>query len=355
MEYLVNLTKYLRAPLVICTSFKTFDTPLVSFKDPDEFPSSFYRLYGTHWGHVSKIHHVLTPESILGESLSKLLQQERESSKEVPAPARPLKLLNSLGLPTLKSVIHSYTENVELLLEEGKRVVPDVLNHEIQGIDEFLCSEHGFFRVGTAKGDGFTCTVYRKSFDTGHRMTVPVYVIMGELDISVDEFHALACDVDFRHQWDDQFHHVESAPMETVGDSNLTRLLKWTSKWPWPMAPREYNYVLEPHVFDDGTKLVMAASVDETPTNPLISASQPSSKSVPVKEYFGITAAKATGNSSCRYCVFHFDDPRVGKMPKWIENYVATTLLPSFPRKLLDGAKQYPKDRLVVFASHYNS
>ena len=119
------------------------------------------------------------------------------------------------------------------------------------------------------------------------------------------------------------------------------------------MAPREYNYVLEPHVFDDGTRLVMAASVNGTSED--LDKPVSTKGAVPVKEYFGITAAKKSGDNKCRYCVFHFDDPRVGKMPKWIETYVANTLLPSFPKKLIDGAKKYPKDRLVVFTSHYNS
>jgi hypothetical protein len=104
-------------------------------------------------------------------------------------------------------------------------------------------------------------------------------------------------------------------------------------------------------VFDDGTRLVIAASVDSLQSPD----SKPISSAVPVKEYFGITAAKKSGDNKCRYCVFHFDDPRVGKMPKWIETYVANNLLPSFPKKLIDGAKKYPKDRLVVFTSHYNS
>ena len=348
MEYFVNVLRRIRSPLVICAAGKTVENPSNPFKDRDDFPSSFYRLYGHQRSHVSTIQHVFTPESILNESVKNLLSVERQKSESVHPSDHP-RLVGGLELPLLRSQIYSYTDNVELLLEEGKRVVPDVLNHDLQEIDNYLCSEHGFFRVGSASGDGFTCTVYRKSFDTGFRTTVPVYVIMGELDISVDEFHALACDTDFRHQWDDQFHHVESSPMDTAGES-LTRLLRWTSKWPWPMAPREYNYVLEPHVFDDGTKLVMAASV-----NGAEASNQSTSKAVPVKEYFGITAAKGTGEKKCRYCVFHFDDPRVGKMPKWIESYVATTLLPSFPKKLIEGAKKYPKDRLVVFTSHYNS
>ena len=350
MEYFVNVLRRIRSPLVICAGVKTVENPSDTFKEKEEFPSSFYRLYGHQMGRLSAIQHVFTPESILNESVKNLLLHEEEKTIQTKPSGGQPRLIGTLGLPTLRSQVYSYTDNVELLLEEGKRVVPDVLNHDLAEIDNFLCSEHGFFRVGTAAGDGFTCTVYRKSFDTGFRTTVPVYVIMGELDISVDEFHALACDTDFRHQWDDQFHHVESSPMDSADVESLTRLLKWTSKWPWPMAPREYNYVLEPHVFDDGTKLVMAASINGT---------EPSDKSptkaVPVKEYFGITAAKGTGERKCRYCVFHFDDPRVGKMPKWIESYVATTLLPSFPKKLIEGAKKYPKDRLVVFTSHYNS
>jgi hypothetical protein len=349
MEYLLNIIKHMRSPLAFCASAKAVDTSWSAFKEKEDVANTFYRIYAGSWERFSGIHNVFTPESTFDQSASQFLRSQRdEEAITSPAP-RQIRVLGMMGLPSLKSAIFSYTENVEILLQEGKRVVPDVLNHDLNNLDEFLCSNHGFFRVGSATGEGFSCTVYRKSFDTGHRTTVPVYVIMGDLDITVDEFHALACDTDFRHQWDDQFHHVESFPIDSP--QSLTRLLKWTSKWPWPMAAREYNYVLEPHVFDDGTRLVMAASVDSAESTD----SRPISTAVPVKEYFGITAAKAIGDQKCRYCVFHFDDPRVGKMPKWIETYVANTLLPSFPKKLIEGAKKYPKERLVVFTSHYNS
>jgi hypothetical protein len=230
-------------------------------------------------------------------------------------------------------------------LNEGKKIVPFILHGGSDDSIEQLVNEFGFHPVGSAAGEGFTCYVYKKDID----LSAPIYVITGELDISVDEFHALACDIDFRHRWDDQFHHVEASALEPDSILSSPSLMRWIVKWPWPLAPREYNYILKPYVLDDGTKLVMAASIDRVDfcgTSP--------TDVVPVKEYFGITAAIGISHGKCRYCVFHFDDPRMGKVPKWIESYVSKTLLPSFPKNILVGASKYPKERLVIFSSHYN-
>ena len=118
------------------------------------------------------------------------------------------------------------------------------------------------------------------------------------------------------------------------------------------MAPREYNYLLTPHALDDGTKLVMATSIHQND----VQTTTCKFSAVPVKEYFGITAAKEISPGKCRYCVYYFDDPRLpSKMPGWLESHVTNSLLPSFPKKILAGAKKYPKDRLVVFSNFGNS
>ena len=248
-------------------------------------------------------------------------------------------VFEELTLPPLQPYADHFTDSVEALLAEGKQVVPFILNFATGDVRTQLEADHGFDQKGSATGEGFTCAVYRKSING----SVPVYVITGDLAISVDEFHALACDVDFRHNWDDQFHHAASDHVE-----NNVSIVQWVVKWPWPMAPREYNYLLSPHVLADGTKLVMATSV--SPVG-ITARSHSHTNAVPVKEYFGITACKPLPSGGCRYCVFYFDDPSLpGKMPAWLEQYVTNQLLPSFPRKILAGAKMYPRDRLTQFA-----
>jgi hypothetical protein len=245
------------------------------------------------------------------------------------------KVFHLLGLPVVSGYEGHLSESAESLLEQGKAIVPIVLSDLLSGTLDQLKYEHGYSLTGSAEGEGFTCSVFRKHASDSR---VPIYVITGDLDISADEFHALVCDVSFRHNWDDQFHHAAAVEVE-----NSVSLVEWVVKWPWPLAPREYRYILSPHRLDDGTNLVVAASV---PGEGQVHAS-----AVPVREYFGITAAKPTGPSTCRYCVYYYDDPSLpGRMPTWLEQYVAKQLLPSFPRKVLSGAKIYPRDRF----DHYS-
>ena len=264
------------------------------------------------------------------ESRDEVFQEKSPS----PIGTKEPRLFHLLNLPSVSGYENKLSNQAEVLLEESKTVVPLVLS---EPLDIRSLEESGFSLSGFAEGEGFTCSVFRKQSRDSH---VPVYVITGELDISADAFHALVCDVSFRRNWDDQFHHATAVEIE-----KSISLVEWVVKWPWPLAPREYRYVLSPHRFDDGTNLVLAASVPHE--------AQVHSSSVPVREYFGITGAKATMDNSnrCRYCVFYYDDPTLpGRMPGWLEQYVAKQLLPSFPRKVLSGAKMYPKDRFLHYS-----
>ena len=338
METLLRVGRYFRSPLVVCG---TYNSPAIwqgSFVDLDDIPLSFYHLLGRNFGLLLTVKQILAldspwPESSLSETMS-------DVPSSIPVENDRRLMYTSLRVPSLTDQGHRLTPNIERLLEESKGVVPTILDVSLKPVEQerLLRDECGFALTGSAEGGGFSCSVYRKELG---EIGVPVYVITGDLDISVESFHALACDVEFRHEWDDQFHRVDWEP---VNDN--VRLLRWIVKWPWPLAPRQYTYLLTPHLLEDGTRLVMSASVTEdAELKPLLS-------SVPVKEYFGVTAAKAMGEGKCRYCVFHFDDPRLpGKMPAWVETYVAKSLLPSFPKKILQGVAKYPSDRLEEFAN----
>jgi hypothetical protein len=229
-----------------------------------------------------------------------------------------------LGLPSAPGYSDQFSSTAASLLEESKSVVPFILDFPADAIIDTLREEHGFVRQGSATGEGFTCTIYRK-----HASSIPIYIIAGELEMPAATFYALSKDVGFRHKWDDQFHHAHAEPIDETHS-----LVEWVVKWPWPLAPREYRYVLSSHELLDGTSLVMATSVpSETPVH---------KQAVAVKEYFGITAAKKITESKCRYCVYYYDDPRLpGKMPGWLEAYVTQQLLPAFPKKVLVGAAMY--------------
>lgn len=338
METLRRITQYFRTPLVVCGTVQTIPPPNQVLHDIEDVPTSFYKLFGRYWRHVPAFKQIVRPESLVLESAVQAFKHRHESDEvtvEVPVEAVEQNVFGLLGLPQVDS--HKLTDNIEQLLNEGKELVSFVLSIEGGELATPINAEHGFHAAGTASGEGFTCAVYRKSAGA-----IPVYIITGELDISADTFHALACDIEFRHKWDDQFYHASAKAVS----SNNVSLVHWVVKWPWPLAPREYNYLLTPRVMDDGTKLVMATSVAGN------RAGSTSHKAVPVKEYFGITAAKQISDNRCRYCLYYFDDPRLpGKMPDWLEQHVTQKLLPSFPRKILLGAALYPRERLVNYCS----
>lgn len=327
METLLRIGRYFRSPLVVCGTYNSTQVTPPSFEDFEVMRLPIYLFFARNWDIISNARRILPSAKTLSESS---LNQWSVLS-DVSMVDRCQREYSSLSLPTLgDEQVHKFTPNIEKLLSESKSTVLSVLEGE-------SLEDQGWSRSCSASGDGFTCTVFRKEVPD----LLPMYVISGDLDISADMFHALVCDVDFRHEWDDQFHHVGASAVE-----GQIRLLEWVVKWPWPLAPREYRYLQTPHVFsNDSIKLVMSASVHtERPV---------SSKTVAVREYFGITAAKPVGPSQCRFCVFHFDDPRLpGKMPAWLETHVAQSLLPSFPKKIFEGAKKYPQHRLVSFSNY---
>jgi hypothetical protein len=333
MDNLRRIGNYFRSPLVACGTLQTA-CPHPYLHGVDDVPDSFYKLFGRPWGHTGALKRILNADAFILESATEAFDVTVHAGAVESEHAVELtkqKLFHMLGLPG----VEGWSEVSAAMLAEGKSVVPLILDPDTPLDPNGISRSHGYHLTGSAEGDGFTCSVYRKQPANSN---VPIYVIAGEMDISADEFHALVCDVSFRHNWDDQFHHATAAEV----DKNVL-LVEWVVKWPWPLAPREYQYLLAPHRLDDGTNLVVAAS---RPSDKKIHPS-----SVPVREYFGITGAKSIGPSRCRYCVFYYDDPSLpGRMPAWLEQYVTKQLLPSFPQKVLVGASMYPKDRF----GHYS-
>ena len=326
MENLRRLSQYFRSPLVVCGTVQTLWVPH-PYSGVEDLPDAFYKLFGRPWGHISTFKQALNAEMFMIESAVEAFDHRHvEELPGVPGPveATKQKLFHMLCLPSVPEYAEQFSDTAARLLEESKRVVPFILDPPMDRLEESLREEHGFVQQGSASGPGFTCAIYRKQSSS-----IPVYIIAGELDMSADTFYALAKDVGFRHKWDDQFHHAQAEPIDAE-----TSLVEWVVKWPWPLAPREYKYVLSSHELADGTRLVMASSVP--------SAQPVHKQAVSVREYFGITASKPVSEHKCRFCVYYYDDPRLpGRMPAWLESYVTQQLLPAFPRKVLIGAGLY--------------
>ena len=339
METLRRFSQYFRTPLVLCGTVHTLTFPQPPGSHLDDVPSSFYKLFGRPLGYVSNFKNILRPDTFMIESALDALtvKHGRDSVVEESAvEVTKRNIFHMIGLPTVSS--HTLTDNIEPLLDAGKALVPRILDYNDDSSSPCVFGEHGFHLTGSANGDGFTCNVYRKQTAGA----IPVYIITGILDMSTEMFHALACDIEFRKEWDDQFHHASARLI----DSNIS-LVNWIVKWPWPLAPREYTYIMTPRILDDGTRLVMATSVVGASSSVATKL-----KAVAVREYFGITAARPVSDSKCRYCLYYFDDPHLpGKMPDWLEQHVTKQLLPSFPRKMLQGAIKYPPDRLSIYSA----
>ena len=334
MERLKRIIQYFRTPLVFCATAQTLAIPQGP-KKSEQMLDHLQKLLGSSWGNISTWRYVLDWDSVRkGADVLRpeTLRNSRDRGGYVIDDCRE-PLFHDLSFPRLGECGWKHTENAAGLLDVGKKVVPHILNFQDGDVSISVETEFGFSRAGYAEGDGFTCSVFRKEAAGA----IPMYVICGDLRISAAEFHALACDVDFRSQWDEQFHSASVSEIK-----NNVSLVKWVVKWPWPLARREYTYLLSPHTFSDGTKVVLSTGVlhNEEALDP---------QAVAVREYFGITAAKSVAGN-CRYCVFYFDDPKLpGKMPSRLEQYVTSQLLPSFPLKLLEGAKKYPPERLKRF------
>ena len=240
-----------------------------------------------------------------------------------------------ISLPSLpKYSSASYSSLQTKLFREGSEIADEFL--ATRTIHDFTADlvANGWEPCTEMDGEDYHSIVLRRRFRKGDK-EVCRYCILGQSTIPTETLHALLCDADFRPQWDDSAQSVTSSQYDSQS-SSVT--LEWESKWPWPLAPRRYLFRQTPFVSGEARGVVCAG----LPLND-------GSGSVAVEDYTSISVISPLPNGS-KFCLFYFDDPQLGqRVPQWLENYAARTLIPGFTKSMVDGGKRFPEERLELY------
>ena len=109
-----------------------------------------------------------------------------------------------------------------------------------------------------AGGGGVRSTVYRKrALESSEGSTATTYLSKAVFDEPLDLVFAALTDLSRRREWDK--YCLDLRHVATLGDS---KLVYWKTKYPFPLAARDYVYVVRStHGPGADTRLVMSRSV----------------------------------------------------------------------------------------------
>lgn len=281
------------------------------------------------------------PEFIRVSPRESLVEKRLVLDKDVsdlllhPYDSHSLPSASVISLPSLPRYSSaSYSSLQKKLFREGSEIVDEFL--ATRTIRDFTADlvANGWEPCTEMAGDDYQSIVLRRRFLKGDK-EVCRYCILGESTIPTETLHALLCDADYRPKWDESAQSVVSSQKDPI-TSSIT--LEWESKWPWPLAARRYLFRQTPFVSGNARGVVCAGLPVQTEGG-----------AVAVEDYTSISVISPVNDGS-KFCLFYFDDPQLGqRVPQWLENYAARTLIPGFTRSMVEGGKRFPEDRLSTY------
>ncbi|KAF9433201.1 hypothetical protein BGZ76_009763 [Entomortierella beljakovae] len=156
------------------------------------------------------------------------------------------------------------------------------------------------------------------------------YKVLGSfLDLPVKYLVLAYTDLDFRKSWDKHM-----AGWKQLEDDRF----HYTSKFPWPLSPRDYVYQLKVQEFPGGIVCINGKSVQDK-------AVPEKSGTVRVDEYRQDVVIQPTEDGrGCNIWFGYFDNPK-GNIPTSIINWAAKSGVPGFLTALRDaGHAQMKRD-----------
>lgn len=168
--------------------------------------------------------------------------------------------------------------------------------------------------------------VWRRPFDVGaDDRELFEYRVHGRFtDVPARAFLAVQLDLQYRRYWDNKVVRLEIVDEKKDCD---TELVHWVTKFPYPMANREYIYARRCHI--DATSNCAVIVARSLPEHPLV---PDDSSVVRVTRYESIMVIKAhddfDSNGFDYYMKYH-DDPKAS-FPSFAYKWMATHGLPGF-------------------------
>ncbi|KAI8356657.1 hypothetical protein BD560DRAFT_449339 [Blakeslea trispora] len=153
-------------------------------------------------------------------------------------------------------------------------------------------------------------------------------------DIKADTLAHVYLDLDFRKRWDKNMYAYQYFHNSFDG-------IHFEMKYPWPLAHRDYAYVIEQRTVKDDEKTYQVILGQSLP----LSAYPEQKGVVRIDNYMqNICITPTEDAKGCHIFMDYFDDPK-GNIPKTIINWAAKTGVPTFIDSLKKACKQYEKEQ----------
>ena len=148
------------------------------------------------------------------------------------------------------------------------------------------------------------------------------YLISGTLDgIDYQRFVLSQHDLEYRKKWDDHTLRCEVIAEDASDDSTT---VYWLSKFPWPLANRDYVFKQWLRHLPDSRTYIAAKHAVEHPSK------KPSSSPVRVVTYSCKVIAQASPDGKgVRYATLYCDDPG-GSIPSSLINWAIKSAVPKY-------------------------
>lgn len=174
-------------------------------------------------------------------------------------------------------------------------------------------------------------TAYRRRIEGPYEMYE--YKCVGSYhDISPRSFLDAQNDLTYRRKWDE---NILSLDLLESDDEN--ELIRWVSKFPYPLYPREYVYVRRTWISDDEKYSVVESECvdpDHVPTS-----STSNVRVCSYKSQMAIKAHEGWDDHGVDYILIYSDNPEAN-IPRYIYNWMVNKGGPYFLRQVHVAAKQ---------------
>ncbi|CAJ0946637.1 unnamed protein product, partial [Mesorhabditis belari] len=168
------------------------------------------------------------------------------------------------------------------------------------------------------------------------KLDVYEYRVAGTFyDITPRNYIDAQSDVAYRSEWD-----ANVMRLEVIQEDGDQQLIRWVSKYPYPMYAREYVFIRRTTVSDDGRVVMIyceAVPEEVIPTS--------SRKNVRVATYASQSAVRAhkdLDTDGLDYVLTYFDNPEAN-IPRYIYNWIVNQGGPYFVNQVHTAAKKLEK------------
>jgi len=157
-------------------------------------------------------------------------------------------------------------------------------------------------------------------------------------DISPNEFVDAQCDIDYRISWDE---NVSCLEILEENDETNSQVIKWVSKYPYPMYPRLYLYIRRKIINKEQGRIVVVSNALDPKSYPT------DSNCVRVTNYKSkliVSAHNDFDEDGLDYVLVYRDDPK-SSIPSFAYNYIVQRSGPQFMEKVYVAAKKLKDDK----------